>query len=90
MTLTSDEPQIIMSYAATTTSTAQGHSRTTPFSTIGTAEELQTGQLTMEVIRLCKKVETAGWEVLTWGRELKIGLLIGRLGSGLSEGQTLQ
>jgi hypothetical protein len=34
-----DEPQIIMSYAATitTTSIAQGHSRTTPFSTVGAA-----------------------------------------------------
>jgi hypothetical protein len=37
MTPTPDEPQIIMSYAATitTTSTAQGHSRTTLFSTVG-------------------------------------------------------
>jgi hypothetical protein len=36
-TPTPDEPQIMMSYAATitTTSTAQGHSRTTPFSTVG-------------------------------------------------------
>jgi hypothetical protein len=52
-------------------------------------EELQTGQLTVEVIRLCKKVETARWEALTRGKELQIGLLIGRLDSGLLEGQIL-
>jgi hypothetical protein len=39
MTPIPDEPQIIMSYAATITmtSTAQGHSRATPFSTVGVA-----------------------------------------------------
>jgi hypothetical protein len=53
-------------------------------------EELQPGQLTAEVIKLCKEAETARQEALTWGKELRIDLLIGRLNSGLLEGQTLQ
>jgi hypothetical protein len=53
-------------------------------------EELQLGQQTAEVIKSCEKAEIARKEALTWGRQLRIGLLVGRLDLGLWEGQISQ
>jgi hypothetical protein len=43
----------------------------------------------VEVIELCEEVKAARQEALTWGKELQIGLLLGRLDLGLLDGQTL-
>jgi hypothetical protein len=42
-------------------------------------EELQIGQLAVEVIKLCKEAEAARLEVLALDKELQISLLLGRL-----------
>jgi hypothetical protein len=50
-------------------------------------EELQIGQLAVEVIKLCKEAEAARLEALALDKELQISLLLGRLYLGSSEGQ---
>jgi hypothetical protein len=50
-------------------------------------EELQIGQLAVEVIKLCKEVEAARLEVLALDKELQISLLLGRLDLGSTQGQ---
>ena len=50
-------------------------------------EELQIGQLAVEVIKLCKEAEAARLEALALDKELQISLLLGRLDLGSMEGQ---
>jgi hypothetical protein len=52
-------------------------------------EELQIGQLAVEVIKLCKEAEVARLEALALDKELQISLLLGRLDLGPLEGQDL-
>jgi hypothetical protein len=50
-------------------------------------EELQIGQLAVEVIKLHKEAEVARLEVPALDKELQISLLLGRLDLGSLEGQ---
>jgi hypothetical protein len=52
-------------------------------------EELQIGQLAVEVIKLHKEVEAARLEALAMDKEIQISLLLGRLDLGSLEGQDL-